>query len=1484
MDDGLSLLGGPDSLLSPALSPALPPIPQVPDDTEEEMREFGDATRMRRAVYDRAFDAFSKVEPVSNNTHTLRLTNVAWGDPDQYTKKRRKEAILAGRTLDRRLHGVWELSDNVTGKVLDSRKMVIARIPHVTRSGTFVHRGNEYGISNQQRLRAGVFTRIKENGEIEAHANILKNGPSHRYFIDPEKGVFFMRIGQSKVPLMPLLKAMGATDEELRSAWGKELFASNYPHNDPSKLKRLQDRILRPKDVEAAGGSKQRALVAAFERMELDPEVTTRTLGQPFTTMGKDTILATTRKILAVSRGEDEVDDRDHLAYQTFLGPEDLIAERISKDRGGMRRQLLWKMGRKGNLALMPSSALQDQVNSAMLESGLGNVLEEINPAEIFDKQTRISRMGEGGIPSLQAVPEEARNVQPSHMGFMDPLRTPESFRVGVDVHMARNVRKGSNGRIYGKFVDVKSGKEVWRTPQQVADAAIAFPGTLESDAPRVAAMRRGRIQYVPRDEVDYTLPAFEYAFSPLGNMIPMKSMVKGQRMAMASRMLTQALPLIVPEAPLVQSAIPGTDSQRSFEEDYAAKMGTIRAKKGGIVMRAVSGDIRVKYDDGTTDTIELYDNHPYNRKTFLHQTSMLQAGERFASGDILARSNYTDGKGTTALGINARVAYIPWGGKNFEDAIVISESMAKRLTSEHMYQFDYEKTERTRTGRNAYVSLFPSRYNREVMARMDDDGVIKPGSTVRFGDPLILRAEQKSRAQNKVHRKRQAGFTDSSVTWDHHDDGIVTDVVKTRRGPVVLVKSKHPMMVGDKLSGRYGDKGVISAIIPDHQMPHDKEGIPFEILLNPLGTQSRTNPAQHVEAALGKLAHHLGRPVKVEDFRTDIDDYTEWAIEQLRKAGLSDTEDIIDPSTDRKIPDINTGYRFFMKLHHMAETKGQGRGSGGYTSEDTPAKGGETGSKRVALLDVNALLSHGATEVLRDALAVRGQRNEEYWLQFMQGVTPRQPKVPLVYQKFINELKGAGINVVREGAQLNIMAMTDDDINELAGNREIKVGETVSFSRDLAPVAGGLFDKELTGGHHGTRWSAIKLHEPMPNPVMEDPIRRVLGLTQKKFEGVLEGTEELPRFGTGPGAIGRALDKMDLDKELLRARVAVNQGTKSARDQGIRRLGYLKSAKRLGIHPRQWMLKKVPVLPPQFRPINVMGAKKIPLVADANYLYKELIEANNNLREMVGAVGADGSGTERLAVYHAFKAVTGLGDPVTQQSKEKNVRGILKGIFGSSPKFGTIQRKLLSSTVDNVGRAVITPDPDLDMDSVGLPEDRAFEVYKRFIVRRLKRKGMKMIQAMKHVRDQTPLARQILIEEMEERPVIINRAPVLHRYGIMAFKPQLVKGSTLRVSPLIVRGFNADFDGDAMNYHVPTDEAAKKEALERMLPSRQLLSPADFKSPVHVPSQEYIGGLYVASTSRSKRPIRTFRNKKDVMSAWQRGEISVNDQIKILE
>jgi DNA-directed RNA polymerase subunit beta' len=501
-----------------------------------------------------------------------------------------------------------------------------------------------------------------------------------------------------------------------------------------------------------------------------------------------------------------------------------------------------------------------------------------------------------------------------------------------------------------------------------------------------------------------------------------------------------------------------------------------------------------------------------------------------------------------------------------------------------------------------------------------------------------------------------------------------------------------------------------------------------------------------------------------------------------------------------------------------------------------------------------------------------------------MQGHTPTEPKVPLVYEKFVNSLKAAGINVVSKGQETNVMAMTNSDVRQMAGDRVIRTGETVRFDKNMDPVPGGLFDPKLTGGHNGRQWSKIELPEPMLNPVMEEPARRLLGLTQQQLRDTISGEHTLGRYGKGPQAIVSALGQLNVDKELEVARAQVNGSNKASRDQAIRRLGYLKAAQKYGLHPKEWVLDAVPVLPPVFRPVSVMGSSGIPLVSDPNYLYKELLEATSNFNSMKGSVGADNTGAERLAIYDSFKAVTGLGDPIQPKLVEKNVSGILKSIFGNSPKFGTVQRKLLSSTVDNVGRSVIIPNPDFDMDTVGIPEGKAFEVYDKFITRRLKRLGMPMGEALRHVKDKTPLAKKMLEKEMDERPVFINRAPVLHRFGIMAFRPRLVTGDTMHISPLIVKGFNADFDGDAMQFHVPTSEAAVREAYDRMMPSKNLLHPADFKSPVHAPVNEYISGLYHASSQTSERRPRVFASKKDAIAAYKRGDIQADDPVEIIE
>jgi DNA-directed RNA polymerase beta' subunit len=546
------------------------------------------------------------------------------------------------------------------------------------------------------------------------------------------------------------------------------------------------------------------------------------------------------------------------------------------------------------------------------------------------------------------------------------------------------------------------------------------------------------------------------------------------------------------------------------------------------------------------------------------------------------------------------------------------------------------------------------------------------------------------------------------------------------------------------------------------------------------------------------------------------------------------------------------------------------------------PAKGGSEGSKRIALLETNALLSHGSTEVLRDAHLIRGQKNDQYWQAYMSGFRPPEPQIPFVYRKYLHHLQAAGINPIREGGRMHIMALTDRDVDQMAGDREIQNADTVDWKEGLKPRKGGLFDPTLTGGHNGNRWSYIKLHEPLPNPAFEEPIRRLLGLTQNRLEGIIGGTEQI-NGQTGPKAVWNALDRIDVKKEIDRARTEIKGGRATARDAAVRRLGYLKTLNRLNMHPRDWIQTKVPVLPPAFRPVSVMAGSGTQLVSDPNYLYKEVLDANDVLKQLEGKV--DDLSQERLNLYNAFKGVVGLGDPIQPKNQERRVQGVLKHVFGSSPKLGTVQRQLLGATVDVVGRAVITPNPDFDMDQVGLPEAKAWSVYQPFVIRRLVQKGVPRLEAVQAVKDKKEMARQAIIEEMRERPVIISRAPVLHKFGIQAFLPKLIKGDVMQISPLVTKGFNADFDGDMMNWHVPASEEAKREALLKMLPSRNLFSTSDFK--VHyLPSQEYIGGLYAASVARDdavKRP-RVFATKKDAVAAYNRGEIDVQTPVEIIQ
>jgi len=410
--------------ITPALPPATKPV--VPS-----FRNFGDTQRTRQLIFDNVLKAAQEIEPVQNQRHSLSIENPRWAGADSYSIAEQKQAILSRGTLGRKLVGDFVMRD-LNGAEIGRRSTQLARVPYMTDRGTFIVGGNEYTMAHQMRLRPGVFTRKKQNGELESHVNVSK-GAGHHVYIDPASGVFRIAIGQAKIPLVPLLRAMGVSDGQLREAWGNSLTAVNMQHADPQAIKKLHDRLFRYGRKNEAGEAADAAVARAFSEMTLDPEVTKRTLGQPFSNANADMLLAVTKKLLRVSHGEDETDDRDALAYQKLVGPEDIFAERLRRAKN-VTRQLLWKASARGNLDNMGSNPYDDSIRDGLLGSGLGQPLGEINPADIFDQQVRVTRMGQGGITNMDAVPDEARSVQPSQFGFVDFLRTPECYDYETEV------------------------------------------------------------------------------------------------------------------------------------------------------------------------------------------------------------------------------------------------------------------------------------------------------------------------------------------------------------------------------------------------------------------------------------------------------------------------------------------------------------------------------------------------------------------------------------------------------------------------------------------------------------------------------------------------------------------------------------------------------------------------------------------------------------------------------------------------------------------------------------------------------------------------------------------------------------------------------------------------------------------------------------------------------------------------------------------
>jgi DNA-directed RNA polymerase subunit beta' len=1410
------------------------------------------------------------------------VVNDVWVDDnkDPMDLESQKQAVRKDQTWGVPMYASVTLVDRKTGEELSSNKKVrVATIPKPTNLGSFIVEGKHYQVQSQLRRKPGVYMVQKKNKEIKTEVNI-KSRPFD-IEMDPKTQIF--KVGKagggSKYNLYPVLSSLGISDSVLAKQWGQDVLDQN------KKLggKKSREHVLKVAkyftgtDFDSVEDAAT-ALKKFFEETDIRPEVTNATIKEKHEKVSPELLVTGSRELLKANRGERPPDDRHALDFKKVYAMGDVIGERLLQEDGqlaGPMSEFRKKIGYKLANRKAPPTEIDRLVRAEQfsplfknffVQSTLANTTDQTNPITMINGTAKVTVMGEGGVADPMRVRSEERSVHPLQMGFIDPIHTPDSGNIGLVMNLPLGAGKKGN-ELMSRVLDARTKKMREISPSDARNLTMAFPDQYNSKTgkwvhEKVRSLVNGELRDVDPKDVDVIVANAKQTFSIASNSIPFLASAGGVRAQAATKMLEQAIPLSHREAPLVQVGLGKDTVESAVGEGFS-----VRSREDGVIKEVTDNKIVVKTKDGVVEQ-KLYKNVPLNKKSFLNAEATVKVGDKVKAGDVLADSNFTK-DGRLALGTNLRAAYVPYKGYNFEDGIVITETAADKLTSEHLNEFAATADKDEKFGVKEYLARKPNGLTLKQKQKLDDDGVIMIGQQVEMGDPLWTGTRVNLYDPDYIAEKKLNPKTDPrrayKEEWTKSTPGEVVDVVKNGKKVKVYVKTREKAAVGDKLTNRHGGKGIITKIIADGEAPMTRDGKPVEILLNPHGVVSRINPSQILETAAAKVAEMQGKPYVVNNFTGE--NYTQSVKDAVKKAGLKDTEMLIDPSTNKEIGEVLVGPQYTLKLSKQATDQFSARSEGAYDVDMAPAKGGPQGSKALDMLTFYSMLSHGARANIREMATYKANENKEFWRWVERGASTGQttpaPQPTQAYRKFEAYMKGAGVNMERKGSTMTLGPLTDAQVAKMS-NGEVR-NPTFLRAKDLKQERGGFMDPTIFGS--GKKWGHIELAEAIPNPVFEKPIKTLTGINDTQFKALVRGQRFIdPKTGewndegglTSGAAIAHLLKKIDVGKE-IEEYTDLAKGTKSSAklDKYNKRLKYLHALKNLGIKPENaYVQKKIPIVPTDYRKIVEMEGGGLS-TAGLNGLYRDMGVISDQLKwqKDVDFMPESVKAELREDLYKSVKTVVGLdkGERVRTGIKDKVLsKGIIEQIKGEKAKEGFFQSKVLRRQQDIVGRGTIIPDPKLGVDQVGLPKEMAWTMFDKFVTRRLVNSGYEPLNAMKAIEERTPAAKDALRLEMESRPVMLNRAPSLHKFSIQSFMPQITDGKAVKIPPLVVGGFNADFDGDAMVIHVPVLDEAVEEA-KRMLPSKNLFNPGTGDIMIQ-PMNEAALGIYQISKDPKKK------------------------------
>ena len=960
------------------------------------------------------------------------------------------------------------------------QEIFLADIPLMTNHGTFIVNGIERVIVPQLARSFGIFFTVDEiKGRNYFGAKIIPQRGVWMEIESDAEGAIYVKIDRKrKFPISTLMRILGEkTPEGKMNANGAptndaimDLFAGDPAARKAMEITLAKDHAKsaddsyieihkRLRDGDLATAENAREFIGGiFEsnRYDLSPvgrfrfnkrfekSMDEKDLARRTVTV--DDIVSIIKHIVLLNNTPEAVeDDIDHLGSRRVRFVGELLQQKIRVGMTQMKRNIQDKMSTVDPDVTLPVQfifprPLQARIKEFFTTNQLSQFMQQENVLSELEHLRLLSALGPGGLTRERAG-FEVRDVHPSHYGRLCPIHTPEGPSIGLVLHLATFARINDFGMIETPYAKVKNGKITTEIQYmnaleeenfKIAHAAIPYDsktGMITAD--EVEVRINGEPGLAKKDEVDYIDVSSEQAFSIATSLIPFLNHDDANRALMGSNMQKQATPCLIPEAPLVATGI---------EKKAVVDTGRIvLAPEDGEIVAVDANKVILQGKKAGKEHTHEYNLIHFSRTngfTAFHQRPSVSLGQQVKKGDVLVDTSTSDG-GEIAIGQNMLVAFMSWSGSNYEDAIILSERVVKnsKFTSIHIEEFVVNVRD-TKLGPEVTTCDIPN-VGEAKLKNLAEDGVVRVGAEVRPGDILVGKISPKGETQltpeerllRSIFGEKARDVKDTSKRMEGGKRGRVVSVKifsrekgdKLESGIIkkiyIEVAEVRNVSVGDKLAGRHGNKGVISRILPEEDMPYMEDGTPVDVILTPLGVPSRMNLGQILELHLGLAAHTLNYQAIVPPFvgATDIE-----IKEELKKAGFAEDGkmQLRDGRTGEAFEQkVAVGYMYILKLHHMVEDKIHMRSIGPYSLITQQPLGGKAqgGGQRFGEMEVWALLGHGAAHTLREILTIKSddiQGRSAAFDSIVKGERLKQPNLPASFNVLLKNLRGLALDV----------------------------------------------------------------------------------------------------------------------------------------------------------------------------------------------------------------------------------------------------------------------------------------------------------------------------------------------------------------------------------------------------------------------------------------------------------------------------------------